>query len=91
MKKNFLFLCVLMASLSFCAAKEVNYMEEKSEVRIQNVLAKIRRGEDVTVAVLGGSITTGYNSNPLEKTAGLQKLANGLKIWRQRINVSLLF
>ena len=79
MKKNFLFLCVLMASLSFCAAKEVNYMEEKSEVRIQNVLAKIRRGEDVTVAVLGGSITTGYNSNPLEKNSWAAKTGEWFK------------
>lgn len=41
------------------------YMNESAEVRIQNVLAKIRRGESVTIAALGGSITTGYNSNPI--------------------------
>jgi len=39
-------------------------MSDKN-VRMQNVLAKIRRGENVTVVALGGSITTGFNSkNP---------------------------
>lgn len=40
-------------------------MNENENVRLQNVLAKIRRGETITVAALGGSITTGFNSNPL--------------------------
>lgn len=39
-------------------------MSDKN-VRMQNFLAKIRRGENVTVVALGGSITTGFNSkNP---------------------------
>ena len=57
----------LILSSAFAQKKGNNYMEEKSEVRIQNVLAKIRRGENVNIAVLGGSITTGYSSNPIEK------------------------
>ncbi len=46
-------------------AKGGNYMAESEEVRIQNVLAKIRKGDPVTIITLGGSITTGYSSNPL--------------------------
>lgn len=53
----------LIAGHTFAA--EDKFMSEKEDVRIQNVLAKIRRGESVTVAVLGGSITTGYAANPI--------------------------
>ena len=53
-----------MLAGNFFAAGD-NYMAEKEDVRIQNVMAKIRRGESVTIASLGGSITTGYSSNPL--------------------------
>ena len=65
----------LILSSAFAQKKGNNYMEEKSEVRIQNVLAKIRRGENVNIAVLGGSITTGYSSNPIEKNS-----------WAARVN-----
>lgn len=37
-----------------------DFMSESKDVRLQNFLAKIRRGEDVTVVALGGSITTGF-------------------------------
>ena len=77
MKKICLMLvCASLTLFSACAQKKgSNYMEEKSEVRIQNVLAKIRRGENVNIAVLGGSITTGYSSNPIEKNS-----------WAARVN-----
>lgn len=70
-------LCMLTAiiGIGIVTAKEANYAEEKSEVRIQNVLAKIRHGEPVVIAALGGSITTGYNSNPIEKNSWAAKTA----------------
>ena len=37
--------------------------------RILNVMAKVRRGEKVCVASFGGSITTGYNSEPKEENS----------------------
>lgn len=40
-------------------------MQEQENARIQNVMAKIRRGEEVHIASFGGSITTGYNSSPI--------------------------
>lgn len=38
-------------------------------MRIENIIKKIKLGQNITVAVLGGSITTGYSSSPiLEKS-----------------------
>ncbi len=58
-----------MFSKSKSSKKGDEYMNENENVRIQNVMAKIRRGEDVQVVALGGSITTGFNANPT-KTNG---------------------
>jgi len=55
------------------------YMIENENVRIQNVLAKIRRGEQVTVAALGGSITTGFNSNPINTNSWAASTGKYLK------------
>ena len=54
-------------------------MNEKENVRIQNFLAKVRRGEPVTVAVLGGSITTGYNAQPISKNSWASRTETWLK------------
>lgn len=69
MKKIILFISIgiLFFSPLFCKSKKSKgdeYMKENENVRIQNVMAKIRRGEDVQVVALGGSITTGFNANP---------------------------
>lgn len=39
-------------------------MVRPEDARVMNVMAKIRRGETVNIAAMGGSITTGYNSDP---------------------------
>ena len=50
--------------------KEENKMiKEKEYVRLQNVMNKIKKGENVTIAAFGGSITTGYNSSPINKNS----------------------
>lgn len=46
-------------------AQGVDFMNEKETARIENVMARLRRGEEVTVAAFGGSITTGYASSPI--------------------------
>lgn len=56
-----------------------NFMNEKENVRIQNFLAKVRRGEPVTVAVLGGSITTGYSAQPISKNSWASRTETWLK------------
>lgn len=66
----------LLAAMAFGAlasisakpkAKEVLEMTEDENARILNVMAKIRRGEEVTIAAFGGSITHGYNSSELNE------------------------
>lgn len=75
-------ICVFVA---FCGlfvnlfAAGGNFMNEKENVRIQNFLAKVRRGEPVTVAVLGGSITTGYNAQPISKNSWASRTETWLK------------
>lgn len=49
--------------------KDAESMTEDENARILNVMAKIRRGEDVCIAAFGGSITSGYNSNPLSENS----------------------
>ncbi|MCR4743457.1 MAG: SGNH/GDSL hydrolase family protein [Treponema sp.] len=61
MKKIFFTLALICICLPVFAAGD-NFMNEKSDLRLENFLAKIRRGEDVTVIALGGSITTGFNA-----------------------------
>lgn len=39
-------------------------MKAEENIRLQNFFAKMRRGENVTVVALGGSITTGFSANP---------------------------
>lgn len=65
MKKFIMVLAAAALFMGQLVAAGDKYMAEKEEVRIQNVMAKIRRGEPVTIAALGGSITTGYASNPI--------------------------
>ena len=61
MKKILLALALICICLPVFAAGD-NFMNEKTDLRLKNFLAKIRRGEDVTVIALGGSITTGFNA-----------------------------
>lgn len=42
-------------------------MDNEENARILQVMAKIRRGERVHIAAFGGSITTGYNANPIKE------------------------
>lgn len=75
-------LAFIQAALLFTPASlfaEGDYMSEKPEVRIQNVLAKIRRGEPVRIASLGGSITTGFNSNPIATSSWAARVGEWFK------------
>lgn len=47
--------------------KDAAEMVEDENARVLNVMAKIRRGEEVHIAAFGGSITTGYNSSNLNE------------------------
>ncbi len=42
-------------------------MFSQNEKRILNAMDKIKKGEPVTIITLGGSITTGYASNPIKE------------------------
>jgi lysophospholipase L1-like esterase len=59
--------CLLLFPLS--AEGAASFMNEKQEVRIPYALAKLRRGEPLTVITLGGSITTGFASNPITENS----------------------
>ncbi|MCQ2576610.1 MAG: SGNH/GDSL hydrolase family protein [Treponema sp.] len=63
MKKFLSIICVVLMTASIFAQTKGVDMNEN--VRIQKVFSKIRRGEPVTVIALGGSITTGFASNPI--------------------------
>lgn len=69
MKKICIAAAVCLLLFPLAAEGDAAYMNENSEVRIQNVLAKLHRGEPVTVIALGGSITTGYASNPIAENS----------------------
>ena len=59
-------------ALAFCTgayAEGVDFMNEQENARIENVMAKIRRGEEVRIATFGGSITTGYAANPIKENS----------------------
>ena len=83
MKRILIFLLmaeVFLCTELFAANNKTNnsqdagaFMNENTDVRMQNFLAKIRRGEEVNVVALGGSITTGFAAkNPAkEGWAGL--------------------
>jgi len=49
----------MAASLFAAGDKNMN-----ENLRLENFFAKVRRGESVTVAAIGGSITRGFNANP---------------------------
>ena len=50
-------------------------MDSEENARILRVMAKIRRGERVNIAAFGGSITTGYNSNPMKEKSWASQVA----------------
>lgn len=59
--------------------------------RIQNAMAKIKRGEKVRIAVLGGSITTGYAANPIKEKSWAALTADWLKNLADKHGSSLIF
>lgn len=63
-KKIIMLALSTLTLLSAVQAEGVNFMEENKYARIQNVMAKMRRGEEVRIAAFGGSITTGFNADP---------------------------
>ena len=71
----FLFCCTLLAA-KISAALAQDPITSRSVVtagdtaRLQQALAKGRRGEPVTVAVIGGSITAGAGASSREKNYG---------------------
>ncbi|MCR4735250.1 MAG: SGNH/GDSL hydrolase family protein [Treponema sp.] len=60
MKKYLIMLLTLLCFFTPVFAAGDSFMNENVDVRLENFLAKIRRGEEVTVLALGGSITTGF-------------------------------
>lgn len=59
--------------------------------RIQNAMAKIKRGEKVRIAVLGGSITTGYASNPIKEKSWAVLTADWFKELAEKYGAELFF
>ena len=60
MKKNLLLICLAFMSVFLFANEEINMNS-----RMENFFAKIKRGEEVKVVAIGGSITTGFSANPV--------------------------
>ena len=60
-------------------SSEVKKLENQEYARILNVMAKIRRGERVNIAAFGGSITTGYNSEPRNVNSWASKVGQWWK------------
>lgn len=60
MKKNLLLICLAFMSVFLFANEEINMNS-----RMENFFAKIKRGEEVKVVAIGGSITTGFSANPI--------------------------
>jgi lysophospholipase L1-like esterase len=69
MKKILIAAAAFLLLFPLSAEGDASFMNEKPEVRIQNVLKKLRKGEPVTVITLGGSITTGFASNPITENS----------------------
>ncbi|MCQ2587269.1 MAG: SGNH/GDSL hydrolase family protein [Treponema sp.] len=71
MKKLLLTICVSLFVFTGCGKSQKtseNFMSENQNVRLENFFNKIRNKQNVTVVCMGGSITSGYNANPI-KTA----------------------
>ena len=60
MKKLVLLICLAFMSVFLFAAEE-----KIMNPRMENFFNKIKRGETVTVAAIGGSITTGFSASPV--------------------------
>ena len=60
MKKIVLLICLAFMSVFLFAAEE-----KIMNPRMENFFNKIKRGENVTVAAIGGSITTGFSASPV--------------------------
>jgi acyl-CoA thioesterase-1 len=71
-----LFICVLTGSNFISSKKSSAAVSDYDTTRIFHAMAKARRGEDVTVAVIGGSITAGSLASGEDK-----RWANIMKEW----------
>jgi lysophospholipase L1-like esterase len=71
-----LFMCVLTGSNFISSNNSSAAVSEYDTTRIFNAMAKARRGEDITVAVIGGSITAGSLASGEDK-----RWANIMKEW----------
>lgn len=60
--KRFISLIISFCLIVTCIFAGDNNMNENA--RLENFFAKVRRGDTVTVATIGGSITTGFAANP---------------------------
>lgn len=71
-QSKFLILLLAVGMIFLISCKKPDsgdYMNENQDVRIQNVFKKIRNGQPVSVVAIGGSITTGYNANPINENS----------------------
>ena len=55
----------LLCMSAFLFAGEEKTKKENMNLRMENFFAKIKRGEKVKVAAIGGSITTGFSASPV--------------------------
>lgn len=53
-----------------------DYNKEADFARIQNVMAKAADGKDLTIGVIGGSMTAGANADPMDKNCYGARLKN---------------
>lgn len=91
MKKLLITFLILTGMIFSTFAKDDNSMKENELTRIQNVMAKIRRGEDVKVVSLGGSITTGFSASPANTKGWAGLTGSWLKNLAKENNCKLTF
>lgn len=91
MKKITSVLFILLSVIFSLTAQEISFMDEKENARIENVMMKIKAGKDVTVAALGGSITTGYASSPINEKSWAALTGKWFKQKALENNCSLKF
>ncbi|MDR0455517.1 MAG: SGNH/GDSL hydrolase family protein [Treponema sp.] len=76
---------VCLSACATGAATGAASKETAGNARLQHTLAKLRRGETVSVVALGGSITTGYQAQP-PASAGWAGQLN--RWWQEKAKVS---
>lgn len=71
--------------------EEIKSLNGTEYIRLERVMNKIKKGEDVTIAAFGGSITTGYNSNPINKNSWAAITGQWFKDKAKEYNCNLKF